>query len=140
MTKNTFNFELVSPERKLMSERAWQVVIPGAEGVLGVRAGHAPFIVSARSGVVEMIAAPDDSTPTRFFIAGGFADITADNVTLLAEQAVNVNDLDKEMLTTQITDLEDELSLLSDGDPDKEAQLQAQIDFTRAQLAAVMVA
>ena len=75
---NTFNFELVSPEQKLISEQAYQVTIPGEEGDVGVRAGHMALVMTVRPGVVEVIRT-EDGTKEKIFIAGGFADISQTN-------------------------------------------------------------
>ena len=97
---NTFHFELVSPAKKLIEEPAFQVVLPGEAGDVGVRKGHASLVVSARPGVVEILRA-QNGTPERLFIAGGFADITAEQTTLLAEEAIPVAELDRDLLTTE---------------------------------------
>ena len=96
----TFHFELVSPAKKLIEEPAFQVVLPGEAGDVGVRKGHASLVVSARPGVVEILRA-QNGTPERLFIAGGFADITAEQTTLLAEEAIPVAELDRDLLTTE---------------------------------------
>ena len=108
-----FNFELVSPERILVSEPAWQVVIPGEEGYFGVRAGHMSLIAAVKPGVVEITKKEGDA-PQRIFIAGGFADVTAKNCTILAEQAVNVNELNAGEIEKQIADLNDEIKIATD--------------------------
>ncbi len=105
---NTFNFELVSPERILASEPAWQVTIPGEGGTLGVRKGHASFVVSIKPGVVEVLKS-ENGEADKIFIAGGFADVSAENVTVLAEEAINVNDLDKESLAQELQNLNEDL-------------------------------
>ena len=114
MENNTFNFELVSPERILVSEPAWQVTIPGEDGTLGVRKGHASFVVSIKPGVVEVLKS-EKGEAEKIFIAGGFADVSAENVTVLAEEAVNVNDLDKDALEQQITNLREDLARAEDA-------------------------
>lgn len=106
---NNFDFELVSPEKKLMSEKTWQVTIPGEEGSFSVRSNHSALVSTIRPGVVEVIAHEGDA-PTRIFIAGGFADVTATNCTILAEEAFNVEDLDKNDIEHVIADLEKKLS------------------------------
>lgn len=110
---NTFNFELVSPDRVLVSEQAWQVVIPGEEGYFGVRAGHMSLIAAVKPGVVEVTRKEGDA-PERIFIAGGFADVTATNCTLLAEQAMNVNDLDAGAIESEIAKLNEKKALATD--------------------------
>ncbi len=83
---NNFDFELVSPEKKLLSEKAWQVTIPGEEGTFGVRAGHSSLVSYIRPGVVEVIFNQGDE-PKKIKVQGGFADVTATNCTILAEEA-----------------------------------------------------
>lgn len=83
---DTFAFELVSPEERLMSLQAWQVTIPGYEGDFGVRAGHSALLSSLRAGVIEVRETPT-SAPVRIAVTGGFADVTATQCTVLAEDA-----------------------------------------------------
>lgn len=110
---NTFNFELVSPDRVLVSEQAWQVVIPGEEGYFGVRAGHMSLIAAVKPGVVEVTRKEGDA-PEKIFIAGGFADVTATNCTLLAEQAMNVNELDAAVIEAELARLNEKRTLTVD--------------------------
>jgi F-type H+-transporting ATPase subunit epsilon len=112
-TNTTFNFELVSPERKLLAEPAWQVTIPGEDGTFGVRAGHMSLVASIRTGVVEVVSAPGEAAQ-KIFITGGFADVTATNCTVLAEEAVNVADLDAAKLEHEISQLKEKLNVASD--------------------------
>lgn len=121
---DTFQFELVSPEEKLISEPAKYVTIPGTEGEFGVLPGHMSLISSLKAGVVEVTGANDNIQ--RIFIAGGFADVTANNVTILAENAVPVADLDRAKLEVELKNLQDDLSMAS-GDTDK-ARVQAKIE------------
>lgn len=111
--ENNFDFELVSPERKLMSEKAWQVTIPGAEGDFGVRTGHSSLVAAIRPGVVEVTAKEGD-TPVKIFIAGGFADVTATNCTVLAEEATLVEDMKQSDVEQEISDLQSKLSATKD--------------------------
>ncbi len=137
---STFNFELVSPERKLMSEPVWQVVVPGEEGYFGVRAGHMSLMASVKPGVVE-IWASEGAAPERIFIAGGFADVTAKNCTILAEEAVNVNDLDAADLEQQLRNLNEDLGMTQDAAEKSRVQrrsalVQAKLDALSAQKSA----
>lgn len=109
----TFQFELVSPERKLVSELAWQVTLPGDMGDLGVRAGHMALVVSMRTGVVT-IEKSEDGNKYRVFVVGGFADIGSDHCTILAEQAFEIANLDAAKLEQELKDLNDDLSIASD--------------------------
>jgi F-type H+-transporting ATPase subunit epsilon len=79
-----FHFSLVSPERELYSAEVDQVDAPGAEGDFGVLAGHAPFMTALREGAVTV---KDGSAARVFTIKGGFADVTPDGLTILAEHA-----------------------------------------------------
>ncbi|MGZ9097282.1 MAG: ATP synthase F1 subunit epsilon [Micavibrio sp.] len=112
-TGGTFNFELVSPERKLISGPAKLVVIPGEEGDFGVLPGHSALVASIRAGVVEITMADSDAVQ-RVFIAGGFADVSPTNCTVLAEEAVNVNDLNQADLEQTIRNLTEDLTLAKD--------------------------
>ncbi|WP_312527942.1 ATP synthase F1 subunit epsilon [Paracoccus sp. (in: a-proteobacteria)] len=81
---DTMQFDLVSPERNLVSVAAREVRLPGSEGDLTAMPGHAPAIVNLRPGVVTVIAA--DGTETEFAVTGGFVEINNEGVTLLAER------------------------------------------------------
>lgn len=111
---NTFNFELVSPDRIMALEPAWQVIIPGDDGYFGVRAGHMSLIAGVKPGIVEVYKT-EGAMPEKIFVAGGFADITATNCVILAEQAVNVNDLDAAALQSELKDLKEDLAMANDA-------------------------
>src|SRR6516225_6486620 len=89
----TFQFELVSPEKILVSEEAKMVVVPGEDGDFGVLASHAPLLSAIRPGVVRVTSASGEEK--KFFVAGGFADVTPSLLSVLAEEAVNVAEIDK---------------------------------------------
>ena len=108
-----FDFELVSPEERLLKEPAWQVSVPAEEGTIGVRAGHASLVTTIKPGVVKVWGC--EGEPSRLiFIAGGFADVTAENLTVLAEEAVDVEDLNAETLESEINRLNEELKIEKD--------------------------
>jgi F-type H+-transporting ATPase subunit epsilon len=130
----TFNFELVSPERKIMSEPATMVVIPGEEGDFGVLPNHSALMSSVRPGVV-LVFLPGQVEPQRIFIAGGFADVTALNTTLLAEEAVNVNDLKQADLEQAIRNLNEDLTMATDAT--EKARVERKLDVAKAKLQAV---
>lgn len=131
---NNFDFELVSPERKLMSEKAWQVTIPGYEGDFGVRAGHASIVSNIRAGVVEIVT-EQGSDPTKVFIAGGFADVTATNCTILAEEASMLGDLDQAEIEKEVSDLQSKLS--NTTDTVETIRYTKQLNLAKAKLTAV---
>ena len=82
------HFSLVSPERELFSGLVDQVDAPGSEGDFGVLAGHAPFMTALKEGAVRV---HNDGQVTVFEVRGGFADVTPDGFTVLAEHAVEAS-------------------------------------------------
>jgi F-type H+-transporting ATPase subunit epsilon len=86
----TFTFELVSPERLLSSGQVAMVVVPGSEGDFGVLPGHAPMMSTIRPGIIEVYASEGTSPSARYEIEGGFAEVTPEGLTILAEQATAV--------------------------------------------------
>ena len=129
-----FDFELVSPERKLMSEKAWQVTIPGEMGNFGVRAGHSSLVSAIRPGVVEIVENEGDA-PTKIFIAGGFADVTAMNCTILAEQAIKLDEMSQETIEKSINDLEGKLAATNDNV--EQVRFTRELALEKAKLTAV---
>ena len=95
-----FKFELVSPERLLVSEQVESVVIPGSEGEMTVMAKHAPVMTTIKPGVVTVKAV--GGKEERFVVFGGFADIVPTGCTLLAESATPVRDIDRAELLRRI--------------------------------------
>ena len=132
------NFELVSPEEKLVSEPVALAVMPGEEGVFGVGKDHTALVASLRPGVVELYTEEGgEKTPARrIFIAGGFADVTADQCVILAEEAEDVADLDAKALEAQIGTLGKELEAASD-DVLAVARITRALDLAKARLEAV---
>jgi F-type H+-transporting ATPase subunit epsilon len=118
---DAFNFELVSPERLLFSEQVTAVVVPGSDGYFTVMANHAPMMTTIRPGVVEASLA--DGTSKRLFVRGGFADVSASGFTLLAELAMPVEDLNADMIDSQIKSADEDLTTAV-GDAKKQAALQ----------------
>ncbi|MBB4009222.1 F0F1 ATP synthase subunit epsilon [Allorhizobium taibaishanense] len=106
---DNFNFEFVSPERLLISDKVSEVVIPATEGEMTVMAHHAPTMTMIKPGVVTVKYASGQSG--KYVIFGGFADITPEGCTLLAESAVSVDELSRDTLMKRIdrakADLED---------------------------------
>ena len=102
-----FAFDLVSPERQLMSTEVEAVSAPGAEGDFGVYAGHAPMITTLRSGVVEIEGGEDGDQ--RIYVAGGLAQVTNDRMVVLAEEAVMVADLSRDDLQQRIQNSKEDL-------------------------------
>ena len=86
-------FELVSPEKLLLSEMVGMVIVPGTEGNFGVLPGHALFISTIRPGVIDVYE--DKTVSERIFVAGGFAEVTPERCTVLADEAVPLSALDR---------------------------------------------
>lgn len=95
----TFNFELVTPERLLISAEAEQVVLPGSEGDFAVLAGHSPFISTLRPGIIE-IAAPGGAQ--RIFVKKGVAEVDPERLTVLAQSATEVGSLDAAQIEAEL--------------------------------------
>ena len=81
------HFELVTPERQVMSEDVHMVVVPGTEGQSGIMAGHAPYMTVLRDGAEVAVYRTAGSTPERIPVSGGFAEMGANGLTILAEKA-----------------------------------------------------
>jgi F-type H+-transporting ATPase subunit epsilon len=101
-------FELVSPERLLISKAVDMVVVPGTEGDFGVLPDHAPLISSVRAGVIAVFEG--GQVTDRIFVAGGFAEVTGERCTVLAEQAVPLAELDRGQIETELKDARDDLT------------------------------
>jgi F-type H+-transporting ATPase subunit epsilon len=97
---DNFNFELVSPERLLISELVSEVVIPATEGEMTVMARHAPTMTTIKPGVVTVKLASGQTV--KYVVFGGFADVTPNGCTLLAESAVQLSELNRETLAKRI--------------------------------------
>ncbi|MEQ1712624.1 MAG: F0F1 ATP synthase subunit epsilon [Hyphomicrobium sp.] len=109
----TFKFELVSPERILMSVDADQVRLPGSDGDFTVMAGHAPVIANLRPGTLDVKA---EGTTRRVFIKSGFADVQGDTLTVLAKDATDVADLTGARLNSEIETAEAAFKAATDDD------------------------
>jgi F-type H+-transporting ATPase subunit epsilon len=137
MSDTRISFELVSPEEKLVSEDVYMAVIPGDEGQFGVMAGHCSLVSSLRPGVVKLFA-EEGAKPRHIFITGGFADVSGGLCTVLAEHAINVQDLSKATLEQDLSNLNEDLGM-AEEDADKK-RVQGKIAITKAKLDAVAAA
>ena len=109
----TFQFDLVSPEKLVFSGSVTQVDIPGEEGDFGVLAGHAPYVATLKPGVLTIY---DEGAPKLLVVRGGFAEMSLDGIlTVLAEQAVPVDELDPATLNQAIKDAEEDLNDAKDA-------------------------
>ena len=102
------HFDLVSPERLLISEDVESVVVPGGEGYFTVLARHAPLMSTLKPGLVEVKEL--SGGVQKIFVRGGFADVTPTGLTILADEAIPLEDLDAAALEQAIRDAEEDLS------------------------------
>jgi F-type H+-transporting ATPase subunit epsilon len=108
MIETRVAFELVSPERLLLSEPVDMVVVPGAEGDFGVLVRHAPLVSGVRPGVISVYNG--GQVTQRIFVAGGFAEVTPSRCTVLAEQAMPVAEIDRSAAEQQLKDAREDLA------------------------------
>ncbi len=108
----TFHFELVSPEKLLISGDVEQVDVPGAEGDFGVLAGHAPMVTTLRPGILTVHSAGGEQ---KIVVLGGFAEVSAEGLTVLADVAEKVADIDRETVKTRIGELESRIEKMEPG-------------------------
>ena len=123
-------FDLVSPERLLLSVMADMVTVPGAEGYMGVMAGHSPLVSTLRAGMIDVLVNGKDD---RYFIRGGFAEISPTKITVLAEEAIPMTELDLAVLDQRIADAqEDEIAAKTDRDRQAAGQMVDDLKLVRA--------
>jgi F-type H+-transporting ATPase subunit epsilon len=108
----TFNFELVSPQKVAFSGQVDQVDVPGAEGDFGVLAGHAPLISLLRPGLMTVTAGGEQ---IKLVVLGGFAEVGPDGLTVLADVATTLEDLDRAALQAQIEKMEQGMKQMAQG-------------------------
>ena len=130
---DTVEFELVSPEQLLISAPVEMVVVPGAEGDFGVLPGHAPLISTVRTGVISVYE--NKAVSRRIFVSGGFAEVTAARCTVLADEAVDLEDADRAQAEARLATARE---ALADAESDDErASVEAELAIAEALLAAI---
>jgi F-type H+-transporting ATPase subunit epsilon len=128
MDMAALHFEMVSPERLLMSGEVAEVQVPGTEGDFTVMPNHAPVLSTLRPGVVDIKGT--DGHDTRFFVRGGFAEVNPKGLTLLAEQAVPMAELSPEVLAQEVQNAEEDVADAGD-DMGKRQRAQERLDHLR---------
>jgi len=108
----TFQFDLVSPDRLLFSDHVDQVDVPGTEGDFGVLAGHAPYVATLKPGIITVHKSGERR---RIVVVGGFAEVSAKGLTILADMATPLEDFDTATLAAQIRDTEEDVADAKDG-------------------------
>jgi len=105
------HFELVSPERLLMSTDVDMVVVPGVEGDFGVLINHAPVVSTLRTGILEV---HNGAAPDRLLVRGGFAEVNPQGLTVLAEEAYPLSELDRGALEAELKDANEDVADAAD--------------------------
>ncbi|MBN2752734.1 MAG: ATP synthase F1 subunit epsilon [Rhodospirillaceae bacterium] len=131
----TTRFELVSPERLFFSQPAEMVVVPGAEGDFGAQPGHMPKLATVRPGVIVIFE--DGKPKERIFVAGGFAEITQDTCTVLAEEAELVSDLSMKVVEARFDAANLAYQASLDGDDETMLKAESELRIAQAMLSAV---
>ena len=130
MAEEKVQFELVSPEKLLLSEEVDMVVVPGSEGDFGVLPRHAPLISTVRPGVIAVHQGGE--VTDRVFVAGGFAEVTPERCTVLAEEAMPVAELDRAAAEQSLPNAREDLE---DSKTDQERDAAARrIEIERAKI------
>lgn len=123
----TFQFDLVSPEKLLFSGEVDQVDVPGSEGDFGVFAGHAPLVAIVRPGMLTIYS---NGKEEKVVVLGGFAEVGPNGLTVLADVAASVEDMDRAVIAKQIKETEKRMAEMEQGTPlDKEI---ARLDHLKA--------
>ena len=131
----TFQLELVSPEKLILSRPVEMAVIPAAEGEMGVLPGHAPMIVALRGGVITV--REGGQTTDRLFIGGGFAEITPERCTVLADEATPVADLSRDKAEARVREAEAAYAAAATETPERREEAMDRLLSARAMAAAV---
>jgi F-type H+-transporting ATPase subunit epsilon len=106
-TMATFHFDLVSPEKLAFSGEVDQVDIPGLEGDFGVLAGHAPVVAAMRPGILTVT---QGGTHQKIIVLGGLAEVSEKGLTVLADVATSIDELDRAAFAEQISGMEEKLA------------------------------
>ena len=109
------DFELVSPTKLIVSQPVDLVVVPAAEGDIGVLPGHSQLIATVRPGVIEIHES--DKIMDRIFVGGGFAEVSPERCTVLAEEAIPVADIDPNDADSRLAKLRENTAVVNDESP-----------------------
>ena len=108
------NFDFVSPEESIVSSEVDMVQIPAVEGDAGILPYHAPYMTILRQGIVEVTF--DKDNIKKYLVEGGFADVTPQKITILAESSLNLTDIDSLLLKEKIEQIDENISNANDSD------------------------
>ena len=129
------NLEIVSPERLLLSRPVDMVVIPASEGDMGVLEGHSPAIVMLRGGVIALYE--NDQITDQMYVAGGFAEVTPERCTVLANEVLAPTELSREEGERRIAAAEEALAQVEASDVAAEEMALERVQSARALVEAV---
>jgi F-type H+-transporting ATPase subunit epsilon len=115
----TFHFDLVSPEKLTFSGEVDQVDIPGTEGDFGVLAGHAPIVAAVRPGILTIIA---DGKKQKVIVLGGLAEMSDSGLTVLANVATTMEELDKARFAATVDEMQTKLNEKEGSELDRELE------------------
>lgn len=121
----TFTFELVSPERVLKSGEATEVIVPGTAGDFTVLPGHAPVLSTLRPGVMDVTL---DGTKTRIYVKSGLIEVDPKRVTVLAQTAYDMAEMDASRIADELKTAQDERAAADESDDELIAHTEAAID------------
>jgi F-type H+-transporting ATPase subunit epsilon len=127
----TFQFDLVSPDRLLYSDMVDQVDVPGTEGDFGVLAGHAPYVATLKPGIITVHKSGERN---RIVVVGGFAEVSAKGLTILADMATPIDEFDTAQLADEIKTTEE------DATDAKEGHVKDRLEHRLSQLRALQAA
>jgi len=119
------HFSLVSPAKEVFSGDVDHVIAPGTDGEFGVLPKHAPFMSTLKNGVVRVLEG--ETVAMRIFVRGGFADVTPEGLTILAEEAVNLAECDATSVADQLQQTKEKL--LAEGDGPQHGALEEQVAY-----------
>jgi F-type H+-transporting ATPase subunit epsilon len=129
----TFHFDLVSPEKLAFSGEVDQVDVPGVEGDFGVLAGHAPVVAAVRPGILTMITG---GSKQKVIVLGGLAEVSEKGLTVLADVATSIDELDKARFAATIDDMQAKLNEKEGSELDRELERLDQFKSIQHQLEA----
>lgn len=127
-----FTFDVVSPERLLLSAQVEMAEIPAEEGDMGVLAGHAPMIVRLRGGIIRITEA--GGATKRLFVAGGFAEVTPERTAVLADEAVPVEELSRSAAQARLSEAEAAYAAAANAPPEAREAAQLRLQSAQAML------
>ena len=114
------DFDFVSPEESIVSSEVDMVLIPAIEGDAGILPNHAPYMTILRQGIVEVTFEKDNIK--QYFVEGGFADVTPQKITILAESSINLTDIDDTALKEKLKQIDE--NILNANESDKELLIE----------------